>query len=313
MNHSFDWSEATMSSQPKVQEVTQRILEAFESGALPAALAQTFLMLPDSPCARWSITNRMIVALRGYGDARGFRQWQAVGRSVRKGERAFYIFGPLMVKAKKADPRRGIEVGDMVCIGFTALPVFGYEQTEGEPLAHEREHRSFIDELPLLSVARSWGLDVGTSARPGTLGTYRPGQRIDLAVHNLSTWAHELVHAADDRLGSLDLGERINGEIVAELGSAVLLECLGRTEESDRGGAYEYLQRQCALDGRDLLSACIALVERVHACVQLLLDTAREVEESVDVEPSEGLDLTSTVPPPHAQLALFTVMLPHQN
>jgi hypothetical protein len=200
MNHSFDSPEATMSSQPKVQEVTQQILAAFESGKLPAALAQTFLVFSDSPCARWSITNRMIMAIHGYGDARGFRQWQEVGRSVRKGEHAFYILGPVMVKAKKADPGRGIEVGDMICAGFTGIPVFGYEQTEGEPLPHEHDHRSFIETLPLVEVARAWGLDVGIGSLPGTLGTYLPGQRIDLSVRNLSTWAHELVHHAASRI-----------------------------------------------------------------------------------------------------------------
>jgi antirestriction protein ArdC len=273
---------------PKVEEITQAILAAFEEGRLPAALAQTFLTFSDSPCSRWSILNRLIVAMRGDGDARGFRQWQSVGRSVRKGEKAFHILGPCMVKAKEADPDRGIEKGDPILVGFTAIPVFGYEQTEGEPLPHEAANRRFLEALPLVEVARRWGLDVTAGQRPGVLGVYVPGRRIELAVSNLSTWAHELVHGADDRLGTLKEGGRIAGEIIAELGGAVLLEVLGHADQSDRGGAFGYIKDQCTQDGRDLLTACLALVERVHACVQLILDEAEEVRQAGAREPLLG-------------------------
>jgi len=278
-----------MKVHPKVEEVTRSILAAFEEGRLPAALAQTFLNFSDSPCAKWSISNRLIVALNGHYDARGFQQWKGVNRSVRKGEKAFHILGPMMVKAKEANPDRGIKEGDPILVGFKAIPVFGYEQTEGEPLPHESENRQFLEALPLVEVARHWGLDVAAGQYPGTLGYYVPGRKIALAVSNLSTWTHELVHAADDRLGTLDQDDRIASEIVAELGGAVLLEALGRPDQSDRGGAFGYLQDQCAQDGRDLLTACLALVERVHACVQLILDQAAVVGES---EPLLGGEVT---------------------
>ena len=56
-------------------------------------------------------------------------------------------------------------------------------------------------------------------------------------VQNLSTWAHELIHAADDRLGKLGKC-KVNNEVVAELGGAVLLQCLGKPVEADLGGAW---------------------------------------------------------------------------
>jgi len=67
----------------------------------------------------------------------------------------------------------------------------------------------------------------GDAERVGAAGYYRPGQAIALAVENLATWAHELVHAADDRRGELQKGADIDREIVAEFGGAVLLRCLG--------------------------------------------------------------------------------------
>ena len=86
----------------KAQQVAAEILAAFESGAVPKALAITFLA-PNlaSPSSRWSWRNRLLIALRGHADARGFRQWQEVGRQVRAGERALYILGPCRVPAER--------------------------------------------------------------------------------------------------------------------------------------------------------------------------------------------------------------------
>ncbi len=81
-----------------------------------------------------------------------------------------------------------------------------------------------MDALPLLSVARSWALSVtaynGKGAR--ALGYYQHGQAIALGVQNIATWAHELVHAADDRRGKLAGSSKLSREVVAELGGAVL-------------------------------------------------------------------------------------------
>jgi len=60
----------------------------------------------------------------------------------------------------------------------------------------------WLNELPLIEVARAWGLNV--SAYDGQIRgpqeKYLPGSYIAVGVKNLSTWAHELIHAADDKL-----------------------------------------------------------------------------------------------------------------
>ncbi len=108
--------------------------------------------------------------------------------------------------------------------------MFGYAQTDGEPLPERVESDRLIEALPLVDVAQSWGLSVGTyNGRPGgALGKYRWKHAIALGVENLATWAHELSHAADDRLGNLtERGQHWRSETVAELGGAILLSCLG--------------------------------------------------------------------------------------
>jgi hypothetical protein len=108
---------------PKVQEVAQQILDALQAGTVPAALAQIFIRHKNNsacPAARWSWRNQLTAALTGHYDARGFRQWQQVGRNVRKGERAFYILGPCMVKDK--DAQQNDEEPAFRLVGFTAEP-----------------------------------------------------------------------------------------------------------------------------------------------------------------------------------------------
>ncbi|HSC21685.1 MAG TPA: ArdC family protein [Solirubrobacterales bacterium] len=280
-----------MKPSPKVEAVAEEILAAFRDGRIPAALAQIFIhRKTDSPSLRWSLGNRLIAALHGHFDARGFRQWKAAGRHVKRGEHAFYILGPCLRRRsgahELADTGSGAdEAEELVLTGLTAIAVFGYAQTEGEPLPGEEEGQAFVSTRPLIDVARSWGLAVTTFTGEGTgrLGSYRPGA-IALGVENLSTWSHELVHAADHRLGTLSqgVGQRLDNEVVAELGGAVLLECLGYSTESDRGGAYAYIERYCRAAEREVLPVCMELLDRVHACVALILDTAAQIASSGD-------------------------------
>jgi antirestriction protein ArdC len=267
----------------KAQEVAAQILDAFKSGAVPKALALTFLARHhDSPCHRWSWRNRLIVALRGHADARGFRQWQDVGRHVRAGEHALLILGPCHVKSNRRSTEQDETSGEpgMKLVGFRCIPVFGYDQTEGEPLPELEKASAFLETLPLLEVAHHWGLLVKAIVPGGRLGYYRSGVEIGLAVENFATWAHELCHSSDDRLGTLDKagGQKLANEVVAELGGAILLECLGYAADSDRGGAYEYIDHYCKEHKRDLLAVCSELLDRTCAAVELILRTAEELE-----------------------------------
>jgi len=85
-------------------------------------------------------------------DARGFRQWQKVGRRVKKRAKAFYILTPVRkkvpVKVKREEERVNdngeievVEIEETILVdklvGFKPVPVFRYEDTEGEPLPEE--------------------------------------------------------------------------------------------------------------------------------------------------------------------------------
>ena len=139
-----------------------------------------------------------------------------------------------------------------------------------------------IESLPLMEVARQWGLSVETFEGEGSgrLGCYRPGKGIALGVKNLSTWAHEMVHAADDRSGGLtEWGQHWRSETVAELGGAVLLHVLGFRHEADLGGCWAYIRHYAKQQKVDVLEVCGRVLDRTCRAVALLLDTAAEIKQ----------------------------------
>ena len=263
----------------KARQAAESILTAFQTGNLPKALAPIFVRRKDNvPCRAWSWSNQLLVALAGHADARGYRQWEQVGRHVKKGEKAFPILVPLCGKRTEKDPETGDEQERKFIYGFTSAPVFGMDQTEGDPLPPpDPEVMAWLESLPLIDVARAWGLSVDAyNGQTGSyLGKYSRGRGIALGVKNLSTWAHEMCHAADDRLGNLqERGQHWRSETVAELGGAILLEMLGHDGESDRGGCWDYVQSYARDAGLEPMTACGRVLTRTCDAVALILDTA---------------------------------------
>jgi hypothetical protein len=258
------------------------IIKAFENpGGLPVALPHKYFRLrSDVPCRRWSRRNQIHVFKMGFTDARTFKEWQSVSRSPKVGERAFCITAPIICKRT-----------DSNVAGFRKVPVFGYEQTDGDLLPADEEERHWVEDLPLIEVARSWGISVRTfDARTvHLLGMYNRNT-ILLGVQNLSTWGHELMHAAHDRLRHrAALRPHWRSEVIAELGGSVLLRLLGEDFESDLAGCLRYV-RLCTIgEGLDAADACRQVVEQVCASVALILDTDEAIRQRPDFQRGEVL------------------------
>ena len=266
----------------RAQEAAETILEAFQAGDLPRALAPVFIHRKDNvPCRGWSWSNQLLAALAGHADARGYRQWQTVGRHVKKGEKSFPILAPICKKRTEKDGETGEETDHTFVVGFTSVAVFGLSQTDGDPLPPpDPAVMAWLESLPLLDVSKQWGLSVEAyNGRNGTaLGKYRRGSGVALGVENLSTWAHEMCHAADDRLGKFqERGQHWRSETVAELGGAILLEIIGHHVESDRGGCWEYVKAYAKEAGIEPISACQRVLTRTCNAVALILDTAEQL------------------------------------
>ena len=163
------------------EQAAAAIIRAFEQqAALPAPLAALFVDTGVTvPCHVWSWRNRLLAALAGHADARGFRQWQQAGRWVRTGEKSFPILAPILRTVRDAATGERREV----VAGFRGVSVSGLDQTDGTPLpAVAPEAVRWVDALRLIDVARGWGLSVdvfdGWTSPAGEV--YRLGRGIGL-------------------------------------------------------------------------------------------------------------------------------------
>jgi len=108
-----------------VQDALDAILQLFESGDLPEAMAHTVIEGGDRPIQTWSIRNQLLAWLAGTVDGRTYNDWKKVGRHVVKGSKAFWILAPLTFTV--TDEETGEK--EIRVRGFKASPRFRYTRT----------------------------------------------------------------------------------------------------------------------------------------------------------------------------------------
>jgi hypothetical protein len=274
----------------KAQNVAAKILEAFESGSVPKALATVFVKRGGRHCDTYSWSNRLIVALAGWTDTMGYGAkdgssgWKSVGRQVRKGEKCTVILAPCKKKVERDGDER------LITYGFRGLAVYGIEQTIVVDAKKWAKHNKgnedaerFVESLPLAEVAKAWGYKLGTYRGQGSaaLGWHDRDGQIALGVENLSVWAHELCHAADYKNGKLvEHGQHWRSETVAELGGTILMMILGYDREADIGHAMKYIRQYATTAKIELIKACTDVLNRTCEAVALILETAETVNGS---------------------------------
>lgn len=266
---------------PKVSETLNKIVELFKTGNVPAAISIATFPPFDVPSNSWSLANRIIMAINGTSDARGYKQWSECNRYVKKGSKAFHILAPwLAKKTRKGDcaPReyeddyveKPVHISH-VLRGFLAVPVFKLEDTEGESLDYQKLE---LPELPLLDVAKNWGIDVAPVAyQGGWYGYYRPdNDEIRLATPEEKTFFHELAHAAHKRiLGNLKPGQNWREELTAELVAQTLAQVYGISGKNTLGNSFEYIYYYSQKANRDVGVACVLVLGDVEKVLSLIL------------------------------------------
>jgi len=251
----------------------ETVLNAFENNPKKVALA--VFKGKGKPSDAWSFFNRLIMFMHDTADARGFRQWKQAGRHVKKGAKAFYILAPIRkkvpVKVIRGEERineKGeteiVEIEETVyvdkLVGFKPIPIFRYEDTEGKPLPEE----NFNVEIPyeFNGIIEELGLKVETAPFRSSYGTYNLKTRtIRLASPELIVFLHELAHAVDDHLHSINTGQIPMQEVVAEFSAAVIAYLMGY--KIPLGNVREYIESY----GFTELFKAFARVERVVSFV----------------------------------------------
>jgi len=245
------------------QTALDGVVNLFSSGQAPEVISHTILTGPSVPMNKWSFLNRLACYARGTNDARGFRQWKEVGRSVNKGAKAIYILAPTMATFKNGEKNEnGQDMKETRLIGFHAIPVFKYEDSHGK----EIERLKPPPPPPLFEVATAWGIAVTFEpSGAGYWGAYSSNRNaIRLCTPDEDVFYHELAHAAHDRLlqrqgKKIKAGQDMFQEVVAETSAAILARLFGCKTEGE-GRSFQYCQRYAENARIDLPKAiCKAL------------------------------------------------------
>ena len=207
-------------------------------------------------------------------DARGFRQWQQVGRSVKGGSKAFYIMVPRMTW-------RETEQGDeeQIVSGFMAKPVFRYEDTAGKPIQSQTTTRTPG------SAAHRKGQRMGNLGQSDTWQLQllriflQTNAEIALATKEESVFFHELAHAAHSKVQT-STGKRPlwSKEIVAELSAAALCRIVGKTSKH-LGNSYRYIKHYAKKGNLSPIKACLKVLQDVESTLKLILSQTSEVSQ----------------------------------
>lgn len=250
---------------PNAQRSLNRVVEKFKSGNLsPISKVARIRLDENAPANRWSLSNKVLAFIQAEElDCRGFRQWQQVGRNIKKGSKAVYIVRPHTIK-KSED---GDQKDEVICVGFSHIPVFAASCTEGDDSLPGYKP---VELPPLAEVASKFGIQVEyIPIASDRLGDCRPdGSKIRLGSQDPKIFFHELAHAIHARIdGELKGGQHTNQETVAEFTTAVLMDFYGLGDHS--GNAWKYISHY----SKDPLIAVTKALSTVEQVLETLLES----------------------------------------
>ena len=249
----------------------EKVVQLFSERQLPDLCAKALIASPEKPSSNWSFGNQLLMLLAGTSDARGYRQWQDVGRHVRQGSKAFYILGPVFVSKPIAESAGDEGETVEVLVGFRAIPVFRLEDTEGKELQAYKPR----DPPPLLEVAERFGMKVNyLRLSAGILGlTDYERQVITLATPDWTVFFHELAHTLhrsfEPKVGH---GQEPEAETIAQLVAATLARLY---DKPDDGFSWTYVSSQAhSSSPQQVGRLCLRVLDRAKKVLDLIYPAA---------------------------------------
>lgn len=265
------------------QRAVDNLMEMYKNGTMPEAIAWSIIRRRQGdvgiPSDKWSIGNQVLMYQQGTMDARGFKQWETVGRHVKKGSKAIYILAPCTIKVKVKEPKPGEEENRVIITGFRPLPVFKLEDTDGEPVPVVDYTPEKLP--PLWDAAKNLGISVTYSPmyRPA-LGSYKIGKdQISLYAEDAAVYFHELAHNVDHRyLHNLLVRDDALAEITAEF-SAMTLCQITQIDGYEKQG-FDYISNYAKnkkSTPEQVLKLIMGVLSDVEKIVNIILDAAEGV------------------------------------
>ena len=253
----------------RCKQALESLIKSFKDPDFPTMVQKAVMVPKDAPSSKWSMRNRLLMVHAQTGDARGYRQWADKYRHPKKGSHAFYILGPRRFKKKVVNEETGEETESYRMAGFRMIPVFRYEDTEGEPI-DEYEPRELP---PLYDLAERNGIavDFGPTVN-GEYGSVAvPNAKMHLSTDDPTTYFHELVHYYDLR----NRDDRIDGqdpiqETVAQLGACVLAQMYNIEA---RQYTWNYIKHYT---GDRIEDVCLKVIDRTADAISNIIQDAEE-------------------------------------
>lgn len=282
-----------MKDKKEIKTAVDSLLDMFTTGKMPEAVAFHLIRkqqgVEDKPSDKWSIGNKILQSIQGTDDSRGFKQWNTVGRAVKKGSKAIYIVAPLTRKIKEINSKTGKEEDKLVIKSFRAIPVYRVEDTEGDPLPQPVEYLP-AEYPPLFDVAEKLGISVSYSPCGGLyLGTYTiSNNSIKLCSHDAIVYFHELAHAVHNTFSDLRKCPSDVAECVAEFSACVLCQIQGIEGYESQGWDYiKTISRH-----KDEPDKALRLIMQVLADVEKVVLTILNVATK-EKDPEEAVSQTA--------------------
>src|SRR5919199_5656401 len=225
----------------------------------------------------------------------GYTTWQALGRQVKKGEKAIYIFAPRPYRVTTEDEQGEEQTHEGLT--FRSVPVFDISQTEGDPIPTMEapvltgDHGQDTYEA-LVAFATRQGLTVtnhdpktdGDDTQSTYNGYYSPSRQlifVKLAApaQMVKTLSHELAHHLDPELQAVP---RAECETVAEATAFVVAAHQG----IDTGSySFPYIATWASRqDGPALLKQVMSRVQTIaHRLIAGITPEDQRAKEDPDL------------------------------
>ncbi|WP_448812140.1 ImmA/IrrE family metallo-endopeptidase [Agromyces bauzanensis] len=131
-------SYADLKGDARTKQMLDDLEEAVQAVVTSGQLQRWLDSMASNGLNRWSWNNRLLAIMqlmnRGADVAAphlmGFRQWEQLGRRVKKGAKAIWILAPIIVRSRDSDDGED----DRRVVGFKNVPVFNITDTDGDPL-----------------------------------------------------------------------------------------------------------------------------------------------------------------------------------
>ena len=258
-----------MKNSEKATVLLKNIVELFSKKEFAGTCAKVFINAKDIPSSSWSLGNQILMLFSRTNDARGYRQWEQEKRHVKKGSKAIYILVPMQKKIKDKNK----DEDKIITIGFRGMPVFRYEDTEGESL---KEYTPKVLP-PLFDLAEKNNISVRwKNTRYGEYGSINlESKGMTLSTESPDTFLHELVHWYDNKNVKLKPGQDPIQETVAQLGACVLAKMYGYNSERY---TWNYIAGYTGSDSpQDVGQMCFKVLSRVQKAITAILKDAESI------------------------------------